>query len=78
MGWFGGFGPHMWGGGPPFPFFFIGPLFGLLWLGVLIAGAYLVLRYMRTHSRARDILDERFARGELSVEEYHERLAQLS
>jgi putative membrane protein len=27
--------------------------------------------------RARDILAERFARGELSVEEYRERLAQL-
>jgi len=29
------------------------------------------------HSRAREILDERYARGELSTEEYHERLQTL-
>lgn len=28
-------------------------------------------------SRAREILDERYARGELSAEEYHERLQML-
>jgi putative membrane protein len=28
--------------------------------------------------RARDILAERFARGEITVEEYRERLAQIS
>lgn len=81
MGWYGGFGPHMWGGGPPFPFFFLGPVFGLLWLGLLILGAYLVVRALRNHnqpgSRAREILDERFARGELSSEEYRERLEAL-
>lgn len=28
-------------------------------------------------SRARDLLDERYARGELTTEEYHERLTEL-
>lgn len=80
MGSYGGFGPHMWGG-PPFPFFFLGPIFGLLWIGLLVLGVYLVLRAFRNQnrpgSRAKDILDERFARGELSSEEYRQRLEQL-
>ena len=51
---------------------------------VIIAGAiWLVSRGRNgtagtTSSRARDILDERYARGELSTEEYRERLDQLS
>jgi putative membrane protein len=81
MPWYG-YGPHMWGAVPPFPFFFLMPLFGLLWLGLLILGVYFVVRAVRNQgrpgSRAREILEERFARGELSSQEYHERLQQLS
>jgi len=54
----------------------------LLWVAVIVG---LVLLFTRRRwpgersgvDRARDILAERFARGELSVEEYRERLAQL-
>jgi putative membrane protein len=74
MGWYGGFGPHMWG-----PWFFAGPLFGLLWLAAIAIGVYLLLRYLRDGraDRARDILDERYARGELTTDEYRERLEHL-
>jgi putative membrane protein len=69
----------MWG--PGGPLWFAGPIFGLVWIGLIVLGVYLVLRYLRTHDgrgrRARDILDERYARGELSSEEYRERLEQL-
>jgi putative membrane protein len=52
----------------------------LFWLAVLGAVIWFVLRRQRPPSgtdRARDILAERFARGELSAEEYRERLAEL-
>ncbi len=75
MGWYGGFGPHMWG-----PWMFAGPLFGLLWLAAIAIGVFLLVRYLRDGhgaDRARDILDERYARGELTTQEYRERLEQL-
>jgi putative membrane protein len=55
--------------------------FGLLWVAVLGAVIWLVARRTRGErsgvERATDILAERFARGELSAEEYRERLSEL-
>jgi putative membrane protein len=55
----------------------------LIGIIVLIVLAVLVLTRGTTsgggrRSRAREILDERYARGELDTEEYHERLRELS
>jgi len=66
-------------GGPPW---FGGPLFGLFWIGLIAVAVYLLVRYLRDRddrgSRARGILDERYARGELTSEEYRERIDHLS
>lgn len=69
-----------WGGGGWW--WLAGPLWMLFWLAVLGAGAWLVVRTVQRrqpgpHDRARDILAERYARGEVSSEEYRERLDQL-
>ena len=58
-----------------------GPLIPLLWIAV-IAGIVWLFTRRRHHDfgvleRARGVLAERFARGELSPEEYRERLSQL-
>jgi putative membrane protein len=80
--YYGGYGPHMWGGHFG-PLWFMGPIFGLLWVGLIIFGVWLIVRTVRHRgygyggNRARDILDERYARGELTSEEYKERLEQL-
>jgi putative membrane protein len=52
--------------------------FGLLWIVAIAAVTWFVVRNVRTrgHSAA-DILAERYARGELSGEEYRERLEEL-
>jgi putative membrane protein len=59
-----------WGGGPWFLFF------PLLWIGLLV-GAVLLFRgrrdRWRTHS-AEEILAERYAKGEISADEYEGRL----
>jgi putative membrane protein len=51
------------------------PIFPLLWLALLV-GAFFVFRGRRgrwqVHS-AEEILSERYARGEISVEEYRQR-----
>ena len=70
------------GGGPDGGFWFVGPLMLVLWLGLTAAVVWLVVRYARPGrasgiDRAREILAERFARGELSNEEYRQRLDQL-
>jgi putative membrane protein len=63
-----------WGPGPWWPIF---PLFWLLFIGVLI---FVVFRFRRGGGRwhqaqsAEGVLAERYARGEISVEEYRERL----
>jgi putative membrane protein len=61
-----------WGGGGPWHL-----VFPLLWLGVIVA---LVLLWRpgrrgrwQTHT-AQEVLAERYARGEISVEEYRQRL----
>lgn len=56
--------------------------FGLLWLALLAVGIWFLVRGRRFRQpsdmdRARGILAERFARGEITGEEYRERLEQL-
>lgn len=72
-------GPHWgpgWGGG----WFF--PLFPLLWLAIVGTVVWLIVRRSRANApdgleRARSLLAERYANGELSTDEYRERAAQL-
>jgi putative membrane protein len=68
-------GEH-WGPGP------FGPLFLLLWLVLIGTVVWLVARSLRRREpsgteRARDILAERYARGDLSADEYRARLEDL-
>ena len=60
------------------------PLWPLLWIAVLGTIAWLVVRRRRDGDRprggterAREILAERYARGEIASDEYRERLDQL-
>ena len=74
--------PHMsgewgWGG------MFMGPLFGILFIAAIVVAIILVIRAIgaaaapgkpRSEGRtALDILDERFARGEIDIKEYEDR-----
>jgi putative membrane protein len=64
---------HGWHGGGAWLF----PV-GLLWIFAFAPVAWLVIRSTRTRDRtAADILAERFARGEITAQEYKERLAEL-
>ncbi|MDA3629598.1 SHOCT domain-containing protein [Saccharopolyspora oryzae] len=71
-------GPGMHGG----PGWFIGPIFFLLFLGLIATVVVLAVRRRPCRKaageRAREILSERYARGEISSEEYRERLDGLS
>jgi putative membrane protein len=52
--------------------------FGLLWLVLVAATIWVVVRNIRSREdSATDILAARYARGELSSEEYRERLEEL-
>jgi putative membrane protein len=52
--------------------------FGLLWIVVVAGLIWFFVRNARPRDHtATDVLAERFARGEISVEEYRERLAEL-
>ncbi|MGH2698628.1 MAG: SHOCT domain-containing protein [Actinomycetota bacterium] len=65
-----------WGPGPWWPIF---PIFWVLVLGVVIFALFRFRgrgRWQRGHS-AEDVLAERYARGEISVDEYRERLSVL-
>ena len=66
-------GDHWW---------FVFPFFWLLWLGVIATVLYFVFRGKRGRwnggNRAQAILAERFARGEITGDEYRERREQLS
>jgi putative membrane protein len=60
------------------------PLWPLLWIAVIGTIAWFVTRRRRNGERprdgvdrARDILAERYARGEIATDEYRERLEQL-
>ena len=79
MGPYAASGWHMWAHAGPW---FGGPFLCLIWIAAIVLGAYLVMRYLRDRDgfgggRARSILDERYARGELTSEEYRERADHL-
>jgi putative membrane protein len=67
-----------WHGGPGFPFF----LFPLFFFGTFIVLFLVFGVFRRGHWRAlsdaRSVLADRFARGEISAEEYRARLSELS
>lgn len=68
---------HGWGGG-----WWFGPLIPLLWLALVGVTVWLITRRRRPHEpsgmdRARHVLAERYAQGELTTDEYRERLANL-
>ncbi len=79
----GGYGyghhPHMWGGEWGWGGMFLGPVFGILFIAAIAIAIVLVVRALGGGAPARggrsalDILDERFARGEIDREEYEER-----
>jgi uncharacterized membrane protein len=57
------------------------PLFPLLWTALIIGAVYLFMRGRRRGNdkgRAREILAERYASGELTLDEYRQRLADLA
>jgi len=64
-----------WGG------MFLGPLFMIMWLAILVAVIVLLVRWLGGGSfgvgspprTPREILDERFAKGEIDHEEYDKR-----
>ena len=70
--------PHMWGGGGGF-----GMIFGIIVMIVVIAAIVavivLLVRWLapgpaqRTGKSALDILEERFARGEIDAQEFQDR-----
>lgn len=77
-----GYGQHMWGGGG-WAGLFLGPLFMILVLALVIALAVLIVRWLGGASQGMpppppgraplDILKERFARGEIDEAEYESR-----
>lgn len=86
--WHGGmWGPWVGGWGGFGLGWLFGPIFSLVWLAVIAFVVWLVWRNrgagwgrwsaVSATQRARDILAERYARGEISTEEYRDRLEQL-
>jgi putative membrane protein len=79
---FGGDGwRHGWGPGSGWGWLW-GPIVLLGWVAVIATVGWLVVRSGRPGERsgverAREVLAERYARGELTTEEYRERLEQL-
>lgn len=66
---------HLWAGPWAGPWFLVFPL---LWLAVIVTVAFLVRRRGRWHTPSGEgVLAERFARGEISEDEYRQRLAVL-
>lgn len=70
---------HEWmGWGPGWGGMILGPLMMIAWLAILVAVAVSIVRWLgetgasgvRSERTARDILDERYARGEIDREEY--------
>jgi putative membrane protein len=72
---------HGWGPGGGWAWLW-GPVVLLLWVALVAAVVWFVVRGARPRERsgaerARDVLAERYARGELTTDEYRERLEQL-
>lgn len=68
---------HGWDGGWMWLW---GTLMMLTWVAIIGTAVYLVTRRSTREppgGRAREILDERYARGEISAEEYRERVDHL-
>ena len=66
---------HVWAGPWPGPWFLLFPLF---WLAVIVTLAVVVRRRGRWQTPSGEsVLGERFARGEISEDEYRQRLAVL-
>jgi putative membrane protein len=67
--WFGSYAPMPW--------MFFGPVMVVMFFGVCVAIAFLVMRAAgagpRNGSRALEILKERYARGEIDQAEFEER-----
>jgi putative membrane protein len=81
-GAYGGGYHHMWGDGT---MMFFGPFMMILFVVLIVAVVVVALRWLSPgHHRgsaprdALDILDERFARGEIDAEEYRARKSELS
>jgi putative membrane protein len=59
------------------------PVWPLLWLALIVAAVWFITRRRQTAERprgvdrARDILAERYASGEITADEYRERLERL-
>ena len=76
--------PHMgawgWGG------MILGPIMMIVFIALVVGAVVLVLRWLgpggapaaRGEKNARDVLDERFARGEIDKDEYEDRRQVLS
>ena len=79
---FGGDGwRHGWGPGGGWGWLW-GPIVLLLWVALVATVVWFVARSGRPRERsglerAREVLAERYARGELTTDEYRERLEQL-
>lgn len=73
-----GWGDH-WGEAAGWPWLW--PLMWLAWIAVIAAVVWLALRTTRGgrsgSDRAKDLLAERYARGEITTDEYRERLGEL-
>jgi putative membrane protein len=81
---FGGDGRwHRWGSGPGGGWGWLwGPIVLLLWVALVATVVWFVARSARPRERsgvdrAREVLAERYARGELTTDEYRERLEHL-
>ncbi len=72
---------HGWGMGWGWGGMFLGPLFMIAWLALLVAVIVLLVRWLGGGSfgvgsparTPREILDARFAKGEIDQEEYEKR-----
>jgi putative membrane protein len=79
---FGGDGwRHGWGPGGGWAWLW-GPIVLLLWVALVATVVWFLVRSARPRDRsgverAREVLAERYARGELTTDEYRERLEQL-
>jgi putative membrane protein len=72
---------HGWGPGGGWAWLW-GPIVLLLWVALVATVVWFVARSARPRERsglerAREVLAERYARGELTTDEYRERLEQL-